>query len=723
MATELDDPRVEARLADLDRRLRSLEAAVRPSAASRARMAPPSAGAAPRQAGPIRVEVPDAARATGGSRPDAARARGASRPDAARSRAASPPADRSLSDLLGGRVLAWAGGVATLTGIVLFLALAISRGWIGVEARVALAALGSSLLLGAGAWLHARRGRTEASVVMVGAATAGLFATIVVASHVYGVISPLAGVIASLCVGALATALAIRWAGHAIAAFGLIGALLSPMLVGAPIDGATIAVLAVAAGCAICTVLWQRWNWLGLAAVLICAVQWGGWVLEGQPVGLEVLVLCWFGFIGLAGGLGRPGDRTEDRLKASSAALLTLSALVVGVVGAVSLRDAVGGHGGAMWLAALAIVHIVLGLGAARRLAVAAPIRRLLLVLGVILADVAIALTTSGITLTLIWGTLAVGCAWLSRRAFARSSDYVLVELALGAHIALTLVLALLQAPPTQLGGESAQLPELLAIATLAATCLSSGYITAPRARWLADALGMLGLAAIAYLTAQALSGPMLAAAWALEALALHRLGLRSDSRPARYASAAFLTLSVTHALSLEAPPTALLTGAPSLAAAAKVLGAIAVVLLTAANFDREARRWLMAGGLLTLLYLGSVAIATVFQPTTGSADIALLDLSIRQQGQVLLSGFWSLVGVAGLIVGLKRNNSAVRNGALALLLATIAKVFLYDLSTLTSIYRVISFIALGLLLLAAAFAYQRLRPPPLPDLRDVHPS
>jgi len=46
-----------------------------------------------------------------------------------------------------------------------------------------------------------------------------------------------------------------------------------------------------------------------------------------------------------------------------------------------------------------------------------------------------------------------------------------------------------------------------------------------------------------------------------------------------------------------------------------------------------------------------------------------------------------------------------------------------YDLSTLTSIYRVISFIVLGLLLLAGAYAYQRSRPPPPPDMRTVHPS
>jgi uncharacterized membrane protein len=60
---------------------------------------------------------------------------------------------------------------------------------------------------------------------------------------------------------------------------------------------------------------------------------------------------------------------------------------------------------------------------------------------------------------------------------------------------------------------------------------------------------------------------------------------------------------------------------------------------------------------------------------------------------------------------------------ALGLLLLSAAKVFLYDLSTLTSVYRVTSFIVLGLLLLAGAFAYQRLRPPPLPDLRSVGPG
>jgi uncharacterized membrane protein len=99
-----------------------------------------------------------------------------------------------------------------------------------------------------------------------------------------------------------------------------------------------------------------------------------------------------------------------------------------------------------------------------------------------------------------------------------------------------------------------------------------------------------------------------------------------------------------------------------------------------------------------------------------------VLELGVRQQGQVLLSALWGLVGVGALIAGLRRKVLWLRSAALALLLTTVAKVFLYDLSTLTSLYRVVSFFVLGALLLAGAFAYQRLRPPP-PDLRSLHPS
>jgi uncharacterized membrane protein len=70
--------------------------------------------------------------------------------------------------------------------------------------------------------------------------------------------------------------------------------------------------------------------------------------------------------------------------------------------------------------------------------------------------------------------------------------------------------------------------------------------------------------------------------------------------------------------------------------------------------------------------------------------------------------------------LGLVRDRAALRVGALALLGVTVGKVFLFDLASLTSLYRVGSCIALGVLLLAGAFAWQRIRPRQPPDLRGV---
>ena len=50
----------------------------------------------------------------------------------------------------------------------------------------------------------------------------------------------------------------------------------------------------------------------------------------------------------------------------------------------------------------------------------------------------------------------------------------------------------------------------------------------------------------------------------------------------------------------------------------------------------------------------------------------------------------------------------ALRLGGLGLLTLAVVKIFFVDLANLESIWRVASFLAVGLLLLAGAFAYQR---------------
>jgi uncharacterized membrane protein len=64
--------------------------------------------------------------------------------------------------------------------------------------------------------------------------------------------------------------------------------------------------------------------------------------------------------------------------------------------------------------------------------------------------------------------------------------------------------------------------------------------------------------------------------------------------------------------------------------------------------------------------------------------------------------------GALLMTVGLWRRSAFVRWQALVLIAATIGKVFVYDVSELDRAYRILSFIVLGVLLLAISFVYQR---------------
>ena len=88
--------------------------------------------------------------------------------------------------------------------------------------------------------------------------------------------------------------------------------------------------------------------------------------------------------------------------------------------------------------------------------------------------------------------------------------------------------------------------------------------------------------------------------------------------------------------------------------------------------------------------------------------------------GQTGLSVLWAATGFATLVAGLTRDVAPLRHAALTLLAITAGKVFVYDLASLDSIARVGSLVGLGLLLLAGAFAWQRVRPRATPDLREA---
>jgi uncharacterized membrane protein len=64
--------------------------------------------------------------------------------------------------------------------------------------------------------------------------------------------------------------------------------------------------------------------------------------------------------------------------------------------------------------------------------------------------------------------------------------------------------------------------------------------------------------------------------------------------------------------------------------------------------------------------------------------------------------------GAMLMIAGFWRRSAFVRWQALVLIALTIGKVFIFDVSELDRGYRIVSFIVLGVLLLAISFVYQR---------------
>ncbi len=621
------------------------------------------------------------------------------------SRATSP----ALEDLLGGRVLAWAGGLSLLAGLLFLLVIAISRDWIGEEARTLLAAATSLALLTLGAHGYERRGRTDSALAATATGIAGLFASIVVAVQGYELIPVAAGLALAFAVATTATILAIRWEAEGIAGLGILGAVASPVLVGAGLGPATTAFLFLATASAVGVVLWQRWTWLAFATFVLATPQWVAWLVVETPSPPEILVtLLAFGGLGVLAAAGfelRTRTKTVDYVPHL---LLALNALVLAWIGWGALSETAGDTAGHAWLAGLAVAHLACAAAGRRIAGVSRDLPLAAAVLGVALADIAFASVVDGLPLVAGWAATGVAMAALVRAATHRLDAEVALA-GVGVHLGLALMHTLAYDAPLTSVTDAPDLAAGLAVALVAAGCFGSARIAgsalAPVTR---TALEGTALVLVAYLAAVVLSGPALTLTLAAEAAALAALARRGREPLARAGAVGFLACAALHALVVLAPLEALVYGLEDPLGALALL-AVAGAALAVARVPGVDRAALHATAAVATLYLASTELITAFQPAAG--EVAVSGLGVRQQGQALLSGLWAVVGVATLLAGLVRDRHDLRVGALSLLSVTLAKVFLYDLSSLDSLYRVASFVALGALLLLGAFAWQRLRP------------
>jgi uncharacterized membrane protein len=110
-------------------------------------------------------------------------------------------------------------------------------------------------------------------------------------------------------------------------------------------------------------------------------------------------------------------------------------------------------------------------------------------------------------------------------------------------------------------------------------------------------------------------------------------------------------------------------------------------------------------GGILLFLLL-NIEIADYFTPE-GSRSI-LFKFSGSLARDMTYSIAWALFALGLIVIGLVRNAKGARYAGVGLMAFTLAKLFLHDLATIDSVYRVGALIAVAIIALAASFLYQR---------------
>ncbi|MGH3023718.1 MAG: DUF2339 domain-containing protein, partial [Gaiellaceae bacterium] len=199
-------------------------------------------------------------------------------------------------------------------------------------------------------------------------------------------------------------------------------------------------------------------------------------------------------------------------------------------------------------------------------------------------------------------------------------------------------------------------------------------------------------------------------------------------------ASAAYLLTAVAYTLALEAPPRDFFVAAqhPGDGVPALILTALAALVfglaarhplpehrppfswsqpITLAGLLGAIRSWqpwfrslaLAGAGILALyaLSLGILDAAERFSGASVETDF--------QRGHTAVSAVWGAIGLGLLTLGLLRRSRPLRLAGFALFGISLVKLFLYDLTTLSSLARALSFLAVGALLLLGGFFYQRL--------------
>jgi hypothetical protein len=210
------------------------------------------------------------------------------------------------------------------------------------------------------------------------------------------------------------------------------------------------------------------------------------------------------------------------------------------------------------------------------------------------------------------------------------------------------------------------------------------------------------------------LDGAWLTMLWATEAVGLIWLGLGERRFWIRASGALLLGVSVLRLLAIQLAP---VPAAYSVFVNQRatlglcIVGLFALVAWLHARLTPDAvshRRLAVATAVVGAHALMLVTLSTEIHAFWElRADTARFASSAEFARQMMLSATWGAYAAGLTAFGIRRRYAPVRYLALVVFGITVLKVFIVDFSQLDSIYRIVSSIALGLLLVGASYLYQ----------------
>ena len=665
-----------------------------------------------------------------------------------------------LEEHVGGGWFSWLGVLAIAFGVAFFLKYAFESDWVGPAGRVLLGASAGLGLVAAGERLRARGPRPFAHV-LTGGGVLILYLSIYAAFAFYQLIGQPPAFLLMAAVTALAVLLSARHDALPVAVLALVGGFLTPPLLSTNRDNqiALFTYVALLDAGVLALAYFKNWRFLNHLSFAATALAVLGWCLAHytpQKLWPTVFFLSLFFLLYALLPLAHNVLPRRRMLWFDLCLLAANGTFYFGL--AYTLLEGAG-RGALLGPFALCVsaFYLLLYYAAHQRHRADRLLIYGLLGAAVTFFTSAIAIQLELQWVTITWAVEACVLTWVGLRAGETAPRRAgLVVLALAAAHWLSHDLRL-----TPFAGE-AFVPLLnaraLSCAALVATCACvvrlhrragaqvsdeerAGVSTALLVGANALALILLSSDANEYFARRAarLAGAdgagdlprieearqfTFSALWTLYGASLLAVGVARRLKPLRAVGLALLALAMLkvacydisyHDAPWHAPLLNQTFVAFALLVAALAFAARAYAR-AGANVGQRERAFVLptlvvAANLLALLALSAEAggyfAARINERAAGGAE-GLEDLRLARQ--LSLSVIWTLYGGGMLAYGHLRQNRLLRLFALGLLALTTLKVFLLDLAALERIYRIVSFVILGLILLAVSYLYQKNR-------------